>query len=233
MNDELCENKQIKLVIFDMDGTITKSHNRLNLWQALNNFITDPKLKEEANSFERNYKQDISGCKDYGEFSRRMVEIYSHAGFTKKKLDEIGEKILQISEGAKEAIDELRDAGLKTAVISGGWKNVYRFISDKYGINVDIALCAIDVNYDDKGNITGCETYNYNYEGKIEAIELLSDSLKVKYAEMAVIGNGRNDIAMFKKVGVSIAFNSEYEEVDTAATYIVRGNMRKIVPLLT
>jgi hydroxymethylpyrimidine pyrophosphatase-like HAD family hydrolase len=56
------------------------------------------------------------------------------------------------------------------------------------------------------------------------AVIRLSDILNVSPEQVAVIGDGPNDIDMFKKAGVSIAMGQGVDSVREAATYITTSN---------
>jgi Cof subfamily protein (haloacid dehalogenase superfamily) len=52
----------------------------------------------------------------------------------------------------------------------------------------------------------------------------MSQRLGVPAAEIAVLGDGENDLAMFRKAGVSIAMGNASEEVKRQATYVTKSN---------
>ena len=55
-------------------------------------------------------------------------------------------------------------------------------------------------------------------------VEHLAEVFKVSKEEIAVIGDGPNDIEMFKQAGTSIALGQGVDEVINAATYITSSN---------
>lgn len=52
----------------------------------------------------------------------------------------------------------------------------------------------------------------------------LSQRLGIPTASIAVLGDGENDLAMFRKAGVSIAMGNASEEVKRQATYVTASN---------
>ena len=55
-------------------------------------------------------------------------------------------------------------------------------------------------------------------------VEWLSRRLDVPTAAIAVLGDMENDLAMFRKAGVSIAMGNASEEVKRQATYVTKSN---------
>ncbi len=59
---------------------------------------------------------------------------------------------------------------------------------------------------------------------KGEALSTIAALLAVPLAEIAVIGDGRNDVAMFERSGLSIAMGNASPEVKRAADYVIGSN---------
>lgn len=59
---------------------------------------------------------------------------------------------------------------------------------------------------------------------KGSAIKRLAGLLGVETASVAVIGDGPNDVEMFKEAGLSIAMGQGVDEVRDAADYITTSN---------
>jgi Cof subfamily protein (haloacid dehalogenase superfamily) len=55
-------------------------------------------------------------------------------------------------------------------------------------------------------------------------VTTLSQQLGIPPAEITVLGDGENDLAMFRKAGVSIAMGNASEEVQRQATYVTKSN---------
>jgi 3-deoxy-D-manno-octulosonate 8-phosphate phosphatase KdsC-like HAD superfamily phosphatase len=56
---------------------------------------------------------------------------------------------------------------------------------------------------------------------------------KVKLDQCVYVGDDVNDIPVFERVGLSIAFNATKQKVIEAAKVVVKGNdLRKILPFI-
>jgi Cof subfamily protein (haloacid dehalogenase superfamily) len=64
----------------------------------------------------------------------------------------------------------------------------------------------------------------HSLANKGEALSAIAKLLAVPLAEIAVIGDGRNDVAMFKRSGLSIAMGNASPEVGQAADFVTGSN---------
>ena len=64
----------------------------------------------------------------------------------------------------------------------------------------------------------------HSLANKGEALSAIAKLLAVPVAEIAVIGDGRNDVAMFKRSGLSIAMGNASPEVKAAADFVTASN---------
>lgn len=64
----------------------------------------------------------------------------------------------------------------------------------------------------------------HSLANKGEALSAIAKLLAVPLAEIAVIGDGRNDVALFKRSGLSIAMGNASPEVRQAADFVTGSN---------
>ena len=68
---------------------------------------------------------------------------------------------------------------------------------------------------------------------RVGAIKRIADQESIPLSECAYIGDDVNDIAVFDKVGLSIAFNSNKLKVNQAAKVVIESrNLKSILPHL-
>ena len=67
--------------------------------------------------------------------------------------------------------------------------------------------------------------------GKADVVHQINKHFEIPLENTAFVGDGRNDMSVFKVVGLSIAFNPEDQDVADAANVVVRDNdLRAIMP---
>ena len=64
----------------------------------------------------------------------------------------------------------------------------------------------------------------HSLANKGEALSAIAKLLAIPLAEIAVIGDGRNDVAMFRRSGLSIAMGNASPEVKAAADFVTASN---------
>lgn len=216
----------IKLVVFDFDGTIA-DYPLFSSWQLIDKELgcekEDKILEEEC----------YSGRIDFATWARKSVDLYKKYGLDKASFDKIIHNNLKLMTGARETFDELRRKGIAIAIVSGGILNIYHFLSEKYGIKADHIEFEAEIFFDGNGSISGGNFLNVGFEGKIDAIEKICQQLGISMREVAMVGDGYNDIYAFRKVGLPIAFNTNDPQLLKTAKFAVKEkDLRKILPLI-
>ena len=122
----------------------------------------------------------------------------------------------------------LKKNNIKTAIISAG----LNILADRVANDLCIDyVFSNGIKKDEKGRITGEGILKVKLMYKDRNIEQLSKQTKIPLKNIATVGNSCFDIPMFKKTGLSIAFNPSDECVKKAADIIIESkNLIKILP---
>jgi len=216
----------IRLVVFDFDRTVADIPAP-STWELIDRALN---CEEEDRSLNQAYH---SGKIDYATWSRETVELYKRYGLNKSKFEDVMKNYVRPMVGAQEVLDSLRKNGKITAIVSGSILNVYDFLRSRYGVRADYVSFASEIFFNGDGNVTGGNFTNYDYEGKVEAIERICEQAGVPIKESAMVGDSHNDIFAFRKVGLPIAFNSKDQELIKEAKFVIKEkDLRKILPLV-
>jgi phosphoserine phosphatase len=205
----------IRLVVFDVDGTLTK-HNSV-WWRLHEHFGTtvDGKLY---------YNQYFAGEINYEQWADLDAGLWKG-----KTLEEVMEVVhaTQLAPGAKETIQILKDNDLKTAILSGGLD----IMANDIGRRVGIDYVLTNTLYHQDGVLTGEVENLVAWGDKSEVIPQINAHFEIPLEKTAFIGDGRNDMSVFKVVGLSIAYNPEDQEVADSADVVIRkDDLRAILP---
>jgi phosphoserine phosphatase len=207
----------IKLVVFDVDGTLTL-HN--SVWWRLHELFGT--TKEGRIYFDQYFAGEI----DYKQWAD-----YDAALWKGQPVDRVLEVIrnTQIVEGAVETISTLREHNINTAILSGGLDIMADNIAHRVGIEFVLTNKLIHNN----GYLTGTVENVIGWAEKAKYINEIFDHFNVSAEESAFVGDGRNDMSVFSVVGLSIAFNPSDQEVANAATVVVNEkDLRAILPYI-
>ncbi len=206
----------IKLVVFDMDGVLTRCKSS---WYFVHrHFGTDN--SENIRLF--NEKRI-----DYPTFMYLDVMLWKSKDphLTREKLSRIFER-MELTYGALETIKKLKDDGKRIAVITGGLDILAEIVCRKLGIE---DYFANGLETDSEGIITGRGIVRVDPYRKDLVIHELKHKFSLKSDEVAAVGDGEVDIPMFSHAGISIAFNPLSPEVAKNATYTVYGEDLRLI----
>ena len=154
----------------------------------------------------------------YIEWTDEACRVLQKQGLTRDKFMEIinGRPLM---EGAKETLQELKKRGYKTAVITGSFKALAERVKGLLDLDYIIAHCKLI--FDENGNLKEWQLIPCDFEGKVEYFNKKARDLNLEPSECAYIGDEVNDIPIFGKAGLGIAFNCHKEEVKKAAHIVI------------
>jgi len=209
--------KKPKLVVFDVDGTLMKVASS---WQFLHEKLgTWDKGKQYAEQF---FNRVIT----YEEWAR--LDAYLWRGLPLKRVQEIVDDIPYM-DGAREVLTALRNVGLKVVSISAGLSLVTGRIEREIGVDASLAN-ELKV---ENGFLTGKVKVNVSVHNKDMVLMRMLKKFNLKVDECAAVGDDETLIPLFKKVGLSIAFNPRSKVVEEQADVVVKGDdLREVLPYL-
>lgn len=218
-----------KIVFFDMDGVLVDVSNYqesgtkvgVSTWHAV--FDSLGILDEHRRLKERFKAGEFSSYMEWTDEACRVLQAY---GLTADKFSEIINR-QPLMRGAKEAIAKLKKQGYKTAVITGGFSALAERAQRELGIDDAVAHCNLE--FDEEGRLKCWRLLPCDYEGKVGALLQMAEKDGVAPSECVYIGDEVNDIPIFQKVGLSIAFNCNKQEVKDAANIVVGGNDLRLI----
>ncbi|MDP2750613.1 MAG: HAD family phosphatase [Nanoarchaeota archaeon] len=179
----------IKLIAFDMDGVIFKHNNFwLELHKKLGTYEQGKKLTEK-------YLYD-----DYRQLVSEVVEKLWKGMDAAPFYELISE--MQFTAGAKECFADLKEKGIKTAIISSGEKHLALFAQKELGIDY-VFSNELMIK---KNKITGDFLWPIGADNKDVFLKRLCEDLKIPIEETCVVGHDQADIKMARAAGWSIGF---------------------------
>ena len=174
-----------------------------------------------------NMNKYLSGRITYGQFVKSDIALWGHV-----RLDRIRSILdkVPVMLGAEQTFECLRSAGLKTALISAGLSILAERLQAILGLDL---IFANEILTDQKGFLTGEGVVKVSLLDKLKVLNELSTTERISLVECAVVGDSSYDIPMFKKAGLSIAFNSEEKRVQKSADVVIKKkDLREILPYL-
>ena len=207
-----------KLVIFDLDGTLTKErsiweyiHIRLGKWYGF--------AEEYQNQF-------LAGKISYEKFCERDAEVWK--GMKVEEMMKIV-KTVPFHPGTEKLISHLKQRGLKLSMVSSGLSVLSDWVHQKFGFDYSVSNDLLHEN----GVLSGKVRIQVHYDKKAEWVERIMKRFDIKPEEVIAIGDSKGDLDMFHMAGFSIAFNSSCKELDQIASACIQSqNLADIIPKL-
>jgi phosphoserine phosphatase len=193
----------IKLVCFDLDETLIEGVS----WKTLNIGLGISQ-EEDRRWFLAYHSGEIS----YERWNDILLERYlKHDDATRKGITALFSQY-ELSDGAREAVDHVRSKGYETALISGSVDIMVDLVAKDLGITH--AKANYTFVFDDSGRLQSIHTFGDATIGKADHLESICDQLGISMNECACIGDGQNDIEMFRRTGHGITFRGSKIEKD-------------------
>lgn len=179
-----------KLAVFDFDSTLMDG-------ETLEFFAEELGIREKIKTIT---DKAMQGELDFFESLTERVSLLK--GLPIEKVNSICHS-LPLMKGAFEIIKALKEKGYKVICFSGGFRNATSFFAEKLGLDCEFA----NILHTKDGLLTGLvggEMMFNNSKG--EMLQRLQKVLDVSVANTLVVGDGANDLSMFKYAGKRVAF---------------------------
>ena len=110
---------------------------------------------------------------------------------------------LPLMNGAEKTITELKNRGYKVVCFSGGFRNATIPFKEKLGLDGEFS----NILHEKDGLLTGLVggEMMFNYS-KGEMLTKLQNIMEISPEDTLVVGDGANDLSMFKFAGKRVAF---------------------------
>ncbi|BCZ17130.1 Phosphoserine phosphatase SerB [Helicobacter sp. NHP19-003] len=204
----------MKLAVFDFDSTLVNAET----------------IEELAKGY--GVGQEVTNATELAMAGRAdfYTSLLNRASLLKGMDAQHAQQICQnlpLHTGALEVVQGLHDLGYKVVCLSGGFKWATGYFKEKLGLDADFS----NTLHVESGVLTG-EVSGPLMRGdsKAEILASLQSLLNAKHT--LVVGDGANDIGMFKRADVSVAFNAK-EITKKAATFVAQTlDLREILECL-
>jgi phosphoserine phosphatase len=141
---------------------------------------------------------------EFAESLRLRVALLE--GLEVEALDRVYEERVWLSPGAETMLAAVRDAGLKTLLVSGGFTFFTERIADRLGLDYSNA----NVLEAQAGRLTGKVAGGIvDAEEKKRTVDRVCGELGTTSARAIVMGDGANDLKMMAGAGLSVAFRAK------------------------
>ncbi len=203
----------LKLAVFDFDSTLMDGETIDFLAKPLGLMDKVASITEMA----------MRGELDF--FESLIMRVKLLEGLEEKKVDEICHN-LPIMPGAEETIKTLKKENVKVMVFSGGFRNATSYYKEVLGYDADFSNILHSKNGVLTGLVGGEMMFSYS---KGDMLKRIQNVLGVTPEETMVVGDGANDLSMFKYASIKVAFCAKEVLKKEANIIIEEKNLTKIL----
>lgn len=208
---------QIRLLITDMDSTL------INI-ECIDEIADFAGLKPQVSAItaaamrgELNFEQSLT----------QRVRLL--AGLDISVLQRVYDERLKPNPGAQAMLDGLKQRGIKTALVSGGFTFFTTRLQQRLGLDFARAN-VLEMNATQlSGRVTGAII---GAQAKAEFLSELCAQLHIAPAQTLAMGDGANDLNMMQLAGLSIAYHAKPKVQAQAAAVINHGTLAAVCHLL-
>ncbi len=208
--------RERRLIVFDMDSTIVDTEVVVELAKAAN---AEEEVKELT-------KKAMDGEIDFKEALKQRVRLLE--GLPVDVLEKIYSDI-NLTEGAKDLIETLKDSGYKVALVSGGFtyftEKLKRELGLDYAFGNDLEIKDGKLTGEIKGRIIDSRE-------KAHIIDELAQIEGMDKENVVAVGDGANDRIMIENAGLGIAFNAKQALKEVADGVISKENFIALASVL-
>jgi len=180
----------MKLAVFDFDSTLMDGET-LDIIAKETNYYKE--IKEIT-------LKGMNGELDFFESLTLRVSLLK--GMEEEKVNGICES-LPVMNGAEETVSELKKKGYKCVCFSGGFKNATVHFVRKLGLDAEFSNIFHTKNGILTGKVGGEMMFS---DSKGNTLLTLQKLLEVSSDDTLVVGDGANDLSMFKYAKNKVAF---------------------------
>ena len=193
-----------KLAVFDFDSTLMDG-------ETIEIIANEVGLQDKVAEIT---KQAMEGHIDF--FDSLSYRVALLKGIKESRVNDICRNLPYMN-GAKDTIQTLKQKGYTVVCFSGGFKNATEYAKDVLGYDADFS----NILHVNNGILTGKVGGEMMFStSKGDMLVKLQKLLNVDYNNTIAIGDGANDLSMFKYAKTKVAFCAK-ECLAQAATHVV------------
>lgn len=196
----------VKAVVLDIDNTLTNDVSWLKATELLG-----ASVEAHVDIFDKFTKHELS----YEVSKRQLIQLWEDTGNNNKQFWEAMFLKWPLKSDAQELVDYLHKQGYKTALITGSFDIFAKAIAEKLGIPTWYANT--EMIWDTNDELVDFHYVRDQAAQKLVHFEEFIRQNGVKAQDCIVIGDGDNDMELFRATGRGIAVGKDNQNLMSVA----------------
>jgi len=182
------------LVVMDMDSTLISI-------ECIDEIADMQGLKPQVAAIT---EAAMRGEIDFAESLSRRVALL--AGLDEHALQQVYDERLQLNPGAEKMLSRLKEHGIRTLLVSGG----FVFFTDRLKARLGLDFTHANTLEIRDGKLTGKLLGKIlDAQGKADWLVKIREELELRPEQVIAIGDGANDLKMMARAGLSVAYHAK------------------------
>jgi phosphoserine phosphatase len=192
----------IKAIVFDFDGTLSKI-KKVGIkspWELI--WL---KLEYKISDCKKLYTEFFENRISHEQWCERTFQKFAVKKLTEDDLFDVS-KDIELLEGVKDVLEQLKDRGIKLFLVSGSIMNLIKYI---WGNDLDFYFdrCEANIFRFKDNKLVEIKGTNYDFKGKAEFIREICKQQNWSPKEILFIGNSDNDESAKKSGARTLCLN--------------------------
>lgn len=212
------EPTQMRLLLMDMDSTLISIECIDEIADFLDIKPQVAEITEAAMRGEIDFETSLK---------RRIALIH---GLDDSALQHVYDERLQLNPGAERMLAGLKERGIKTALVSGGFTYFTERLQQRLGLDFTLANV---LAFDSGGKLTGiANDVIVGAQRKADFLNELCALNNIQPHQVIAMGDGANDLLMMQQAGLSVAYHAKPKVQDQAMTALNHCGLDGVLSLL-
>lgn len=169
----------------------------------------------------------MRGEMDFEAALRQRVKLLK--GVSVEALQQVYDQRVTLTSGAEQMLMGLKQAGIKTALVSGGFTFFTERLQQRLGLDYALA-CVLEI---EQGHLTGQVLSKVvDADAKAQLLADICTELEIEPEQTVAIGDGANDLNMLACAGLSIAFRAKDKVREAADVCLQYSGLEGVCQLL-
>jgi phosphoserine phosphatase len=206
------EDKKMKLLVFDVEGTLFQTKLRLpgtvidsTVWQTIASVLGPEAVEEEVAT---HGKWHAGKYGSYIDWMKDTLEIHKRHRLLKSDFERVIASA-EYNEGVAKTLSQIDRARFETVLVSGGFRELAARAQRDFDIHHAFAAC--EYFFGENGMLSGYNLLPCDFEGKIDFIHLMLREYRLTPTDWIFVGDGANDVPIAKSAPFSIAYRGHAE----------------------
>ncbi|WP_373741509.1 phosphoserine phosphatase SerB [Neisseria sp.] len=204
---------ELGLIVSDMDSTLITIECVDEIAAGVGLKVQVAEITEQAMRGELDFEQSL----------RRRVALL--AGLDETVLQDVYDRVLQLSPGAELLLAECRKHGVAFMLVSGG----FTFFTERLQARLGFEYQHANVLETENGRLTGrLNGRIIDAQAKADLLREYRGRLNLRDGQVLAVGDGANDIPMLEAAGIGVAYRAKPKAQAHADACINFGGLERL-----